>query len=202
ELPKEIDGGKTFKISLYAKSNGKYVRDCEVLINFSSMVLPKTIYGTTDENGYFGSIFLSEKAKNSIDVTVYVRLKQTGYAPVYGEYKLHINSTIFMVFFIVHDKNGFLENATITVNGKSLMTDKNGTALFLLQYGNYNITATKEGYKKNLSKISIEDDVNIDVFLFEIEKKKKLEDKISDQPYVIIILIIVCILFYFLTRKR
>ncbi|MEW5760636.1 MAG: N-acetylmuramoyl-L-alanine amidase, partial [Candidatus Thermoplasmatota archaeon] len=42
ELPKEIDGGKTFKISLYAKSNGKYVRDCEVLINFSSMVLPKT----------------------------------------------------------------------------------------------------------------------------------------------------------------
>ena len=69
-------------------------------------------------------------------------------------------------FTVVDQDNNPLENAVITVNDNSVITDANGQASMSLIDGNYTAYTNKEGYKIDTTEFSVEGaDVNVDISL-------------------------------------
>lgn len=142
---------KTLSFSVIDSVTGNSVENAAVLINQSQKIF-------TDENGQV-------KMDVSNGVYYYV-IDKAGYHTyedsviVEGEDEnIHIEfmPEFFSLSFIIEDRDGAVENASITVGTKQLKTNSSGHAIMDTIPGDYNYLVEKEGYGQVNGVVSVID---------------------------------------------
>lgn len=104
----------------------------------------------------------------------------------------------YEIKFIVSDSGGFVQDALVTINGESGLTNSIGEVSFLLEDGNYNYTITKDGYQPYNNSIIVNGgNLEIPVLISELELISAVFDtnmgfygyigiaEVGDNPYLL-----------------